>query len=122
MKVAIIHEDQCIGCTKCIAACPVDAILGSNKLMHTVIAVECIGCQLCIAPCPVDCIKMIDTSEGSLNKQEKKPLALKRVKARKNRLALQQQLPSSPSLNPKIKKEYIKTLMAKVKVLKKQKA
>ena len=57
-SVAFIIEQDCIGCTKCIAACPVDAIVGAAKFMHTVIASECTGCELCIAPCPVDCIIM----------------------------------------------------------------
>lgn len=57
-KVALIIEDECIGCTKCIQACPVDAIVGAAKQMHTVIASECTGCDLCVAPCPVDCIEM----------------------------------------------------------------
>lgn len=56
--VAVIDEDDCIGCTLCIQACPVDAILGAAKQMHTVIAAECTGCELCVAPCPVDCIRM----------------------------------------------------------------
>ena len=58
-KIAYIREDECIGCTKCIQACPVDAILGASKLMHTVIVDECTGCDLCVEPCPVDCIDMI---------------------------------------------------------------
>ncbi len=57
--IAVIREAECIGCTKCIQACPVDAILGSAKLMHTVIESECTGCDLCVAPCPVDCIDMV---------------------------------------------------------------
>ncbi|WP_198244683.1 electron transport complex subunit RsxB [methane-oxidizing endosymbiont of Gigantopelta aegis] len=57
-QVAVIIEADCIGCTKCLPACPVDAIIGSNKHMHTVIMTECTGCELCIAPCPVDCIEM----------------------------------------------------------------
>lgn len=57
-QVAYIREAECIGCTKCIQACPVDAILGAAKLMHTVIVDECTGCDLCVAPCPVDCIEM----------------------------------------------------------------
>ncbi|MDI1231498.1 MAG: RnfABCDGE type electron transport complex subunit B [Methylobacter sp.] len=57
-SVAFIIEQDCIGCVKCIAACPVDAILGAAKFMHTVIASECTGCELCVAPCPVDCIIM----------------------------------------------------------------
>jgi H+/Na+-translocating ferredoxin:NAD+ oxidoreductase subunit B len=56
--VAWIDEAACIGCTKCIQACPVDAIVGASRLMHTVIAAECTGCELCIPPCPVDCIEM----------------------------------------------------------------
>ncbi|MEM0953851.1 MAG: electron transport complex subunit RsxB [Pseudomonadota bacterium] len=57
--VAYIHEEDCIGCTKCIQACPVDAILGAAKQMHTVISTECTGCDLCVEPCPVDCIEML---------------------------------------------------------------
>jgi electron transport complex protein RnfB len=57
-QIAYIREAECIGCTKCIQACPVDAIVGAAKLMHTVLADECTGCDLCIAPCPVDCIEM----------------------------------------------------------------
>lgn len=58
-KVAYIREDECIGCTKCIQACPVDAIVGAARYMHTVIADECTGCDLCVEPCPVDCIDML---------------------------------------------------------------
>ncbi|MCG2634253.1 MAG: electron transport complex subunit RsxB [Gammaproteobacteria bacterium] len=58
--VAIIREPECIGCTLCIQACPVDAILGAAKQMHTVIESECTGCELCIEPCPVDCIDMVE--------------------------------------------------------------
>jgi len=58
-RVAFIREAECIGCTKCIQACPVDAILGAPKRMHTVIIAECTGCDLCVDPCPVDCIDML---------------------------------------------------------------
>ncbi len=56
--VAVIDESRCIGCFHCRNACPVDAIVGANHFMHTVIASECTGCELCVAPCPVDCISM----------------------------------------------------------------
>lgn len=62
--VAVIDESRCIGCTLCIQACPVDAILGASKQMHTVIARECTGCALCIPPCPVDCIEMVAAPES----------------------------------------------------------
>jgi len=62
--VAYIREDECIGCTKCIQACPVDAILGAAKQMHTVIISECTGCDLCVEPCPVDCIDMLPAETG----------------------------------------------------------
>ena len=58
--VALIIEADCIGCTKCIQACPVDAIVGASKLMHTVIEPLCTGCELCVPACPVDCIEMVE--------------------------------------------------------------
>ena len=62
--VAVIDEQTCIGCTLCIEACPVDAIVGAARFMHTVIAAECTGCKLCLPPCPVDCITMAETGEA----------------------------------------------------------
>ena len=61
--LAVIDERDCIGCTLCIQACPVDAILGAAKQMHTVIAGECTGCELCVSPCPVECIHMVPIPE-----------------------------------------------------------
>lgn len=61
--VALIIEEDCIGCTKCIQACPVDAIMGAAKHMHTVIEPACTGCELCIPPCPVDCIELVPVTE-----------------------------------------------------------
>lgn len=62
--VAVIDEARCIGCTLCIQACPVDAIVGAAKQMHTVIEAECTGCELCLEPCPVDCIDMVALPEA----------------------------------------------------------
>ena len=61
--VALIDESTCIGCTKCIQACPVDAILGAAQQMHTIIADACTGCELCLPPCPVDCITMVPVED-----------------------------------------------------------
>lgn len=86
-QAAFIVEANCIGCVKCIAACPVDAIVGAAKFMHTVISAECTGCELCIAPCPVDCIVMnpIDHDLDALSKREKAALAKRRYEARELR-------------------------------------
>ncbi len=83
-KVAIIDEDICIGCTLCIKACPVDAILGSNKMMHTVIENECTGCDLCVPVCPVDCISMVDAPYTKWPK-EKAIVSRDRFNEHKNR-------------------------------------
>ena len=89
-QVAYIREAECIGCTKCIQACPVDAIVGAAKLMHTVIVDECTGCDLCVAPCPVDCIEMRPLADvvpivGDLasNDDERRARDLKRNRARR---------------------------------------
>lgn len=76
--LALIDEAICIGCTKCIQACPVDAIIGASKLMHTVIAELCTGCELCLPPCPVDCIEMVAVKPDLNNWQWPKP-AIPRV-------------------------------------------
>lgn len=68
---AIIREDECIGCTKCINACPVDAIIGSGKLMHSVLSDLCTGCELCIPPCPVDCIDLIEDTAVLVTEQQR---------------------------------------------------
>lgn len=85
--LAVIREDECIGCTKCIQACPVDAIIGAAKQMHTVIAQECTGCELCVAPCPIDCIDLMTLPEQSEEQQKQKAtLYRKRYEFRNYRL------------------------------------
>ncbi len=78
-EIALIDETLCIGCKKCILACPVDAILGAPKLMHTVIASECTGCDLCAPVCPVDCIEMVPAVTGirawQLTRPAREPVA-----------------------------------------------
>ena len=89
-QVAYIREAECIGCTKCIQACPIDAIVGAAKLMHTVLIDECTGCDLCVAPCPVDCIEMHPLPPSTLpvvgglafNLEEQRARAAKRDHAR----------------------------------------
>jgi electron transport complex protein RnfB len=78
--VALIAEELCIGCTLCIQACPVDAIVGAAKLMHTVITRECTGCELCLPPCPVDCINMVET--GAQPTRTERRLAADRARLR----------------------------------------
>jgi electron transport complex protein RnfB len=63
-SVALVVEADCIGCTKCIQACPVDAIIGARKLMHVVVEDLCTGCELCVPACPVDCIVLLPTATG----------------------------------------------------------
>lgn len=85
-KVAVIAEDVCVGCGKCLTACPIDAIVGAPRYMHTVVSQECTGCALCITPCPVDCISLVelplpDKSARLLRAAQTK----KRVEAKKRR-------------------------------------
>lgn len=87
-RIALIDEARCIGCTLCIQACPVDAIVGAAKLMHTVVRSLCSGCDLCIAPCPVDCITMeLATDEDAVWEQPQADAARERHYQRKDRLA-----------------------------------
>lgn len=90
--VAVIREEECIGCVKCIAACPVDAIVGARQFMHSVISHECTGCELCVAPCPVDCIDMVlrPAAEQTLDDATRWH-ARERFQARTLRLARKQQ-------------------------------
>jgi electron transport complex protein RnfB len=85
IAVALIDESRCIGCTLCIDACPVDAIVGAQGLMHTVVEPWCIGCRLCLPPCPVDCIEMLP-ARGQWTEAHKQG-AKKRAISRKIRLS-----------------------------------
>lgn len=102
-RVAHIREAECIGCTKCIQACPVDAIVGAAKLMHTVLIDECTGCDLCIAPCPVDCIDIHDFPKVT-DKAAKRAIAdhnRARYEARNARLAREQaDKAAAPAITP----------------------
>lgn len=66
LRIAVIDEERCIGCAKCLPACPVDAIVGAHRYMHTVVAAQCTGCDLCVPPCPVDCIIMVPATTASM--------------------------------------------------------
>jgi electron transport complex protein RnfB len=90
LEMAVIDESQCIGCTLCIQACPVDAIVGAAKLMHTILADWCTGCELCIAPCPVDCIGMVKVEPERPWTEADAELARGRYYARNTRLAADQ--------------------------------
>lgn len=119
--LAFIREDECIGCTKCIQACPVDAIFGAAKQMHTVISTECTGCELCIAPCPVDCIDMISTSQDETGSYEKANLARERFHARQARLSKENLLKNAEKKNQSLmqKQNYIEAALERVKAKKK---
>jgi Na+-translocating ferredoxin:NAD+ oxidoreductase subunit B len=82
--VALIDESRCIGCARCIDACPVDSIVGARGVMHTVVESWCIGCALCLPPCPVDCIDMVAPRGGWTS--EHKQAAKTRARRRKTRL------------------------------------
>lgn len=121
--LALIREAECIGCTKCIQACPVDAILGSAKQMHTVIAAECTGCELCVAPCPVDCIEMVTIFPTAIKMEDEKKIshhARARFQARQNRLEQEKQtkhsLQEQSSKNKK--QDYIASAIARAKAKK----
>jgi H+/Na+-translocating ferredoxin:NAD+ oxidoreductase subunit B len=87
-RVAIIDEARCIGCTLCIQACPVDAIVGAAKLMHTVVTELCSGCDLCVPPCPVDCIDMVPAQgDDAVWDQARGKAARERFERRAARLA-----------------------------------
>ena len=126
--LALIREDECIGCTKCIQACPVDAIVGSAKHMHSIIAQECTGCGLCLDPCPVDCIELIplqkqtydsDTARRHYEARQTRVLQEKQqqeTQYRAQRLLAQQS--KDASIERDAKNAYIQKALARVKAKK----
>lgn len=94
-SIAVVDEAWCIGCRLCIDACPVDAIVGAPKRMHTIIEDECTGCELCLAPCPVDCIRMLPARTGPESAEDwleaRASKARQRYEFRKRRLAKEAQ-------------------------------
>ena len=99
LQVAVIDEQFCIGCTLCIQACPVDAIIGASKLMHTVLPEQCTGCDLCVAPCPVDCISMVPVTPARTWTPQDATRARTQFEARARRLA---QRPESLRQSPEL--------------------
>lgn len=114
--VVNIREAECIGCTKCIQVCPVDAIIGRNKHMHTVIAAECTGCELCIPACPVDCIDVIPLPAQNMIEQ-KSAHARERFNARETRLREQKKEKTLAKHSQTLdeRKAYIAEALARVK-------
>jgi Na+-translocating ferredoxin:NAD+ oxidoreductase subunit B len=98
---AVIREDECIGCTKCIQVCPVDAIIGSSKQMHTIITDECTGCDLCLDPCPMDCIDMLP-----IVIEDAATIKLQANRARQRYHARQERLAQQENTNPENEKEF----------------
>lgn len=121
--IAVIREAECIGCTKCIQACPVDAILGGAKQMHTVIAAECTGCELCVSPCPVDCIDIIPLPPNPSESEVTAKANHARIRFQTRQIRLQQEksqpleLKAEKSLSTK--KSYIEEALARAKAKKK---
>ncbi len=112
--LAVIRESECIGCTKCIQACPFDAIIGSNKLMHSVISNDCSGCELCVPACPVDCIDLIPAPYAAHDQAQKKHFR-DRIVARKNRLRDEEE-PEEIITHPAVsKKSYVEMAIERAK-------
>ncbi|WP_225783122.1 RnfABCDGE type electron transport complex subunit B [Xenophilus sp. Marseille-Q4582] len=98
--LAVIDEAWCIGCTRCLDACPTDAILGVNKHMHTVIAAQCTGCELCLPACPVDCIAFEDAAPGRTGWQAWSAPQAEAARARYAAHRARRQAPPSPGRQP----------------------
>lgn len=127
-SLAIIREAECIGCTKCIQACPVDAIIGTAKHMHSIISHECTGCGLCIDPCPVDCIEIQIQPKSIYDKSlarerfDRRQIRLLREEQHKEQLYQEKRLAASQTLDKQherqAKRDYILQAMARVQAKK----
>lgn len=105
-QIAVIREAECIGCTKCIQACPVDAIIGANKQMHTVMADVCIGCELCVSPCPVDCIDLIPRpAKHPIEQHQFSERSLQRAQQQKLRITQRSEQNPTQSLSQDFKNQ-----------------
>ncbi len=114
-KIAFIREAECIGCTKCIQACPFDAIIGAEKQLHVVLPDECVGCELCVAPCPVDCIEMHEIPAPLYNQERVK----QRVLAHKKRLQQEQVIENKKLVSEQDKRRaYIEAAVERAKLKK----
>lgn len=117
MLTAVINSAECIGCSRCIPACPVDAIVGTHKFLHTVLLDECIGCKLCVDPCPVDCIEMVPLASilpagVDINKPARALKAKSRHKARQLRLQQEAQRTLPQYQDPQQQKQQIRNEIA----------
>ena len=114
--IAFIDESRCIGCTLCIQACPVDAIVGAAKLMHTVIAAQCTGCRLCVPPCPVDCIVINDLEPRTPERRASdQAAALARYARRNERLQRELEERSARVQRERKKREVIARAVARAR-------
>lgn len=117
--LVVIREPDCIGCTKCILACPFDAIIGAQNLMHTVLTNACNGCKLCIEPCPVDCIELIELPARS--SEEKRALAeqsrerFKKHKVRLEKTQLNEIKEISEKKSLDVRRSEIQAIMSRIK-------
>lgn len=123
-SLAWIDETWCIGCTLCIAACPTDAIIGSNKQMHTIIEDACTGCELCLPVCPVDCIHLDNVSDNHTGwqawSQELADQAKDRYAQKQKRMAGQLQQDPRNEISSAAKQSAVKAALAKAKTLTKR--
>ena len=127
-SIAQIKEDECIGCTKCIQACPVDAILGSGQLMHSILPKDCTGCGLCVEPCPVNCITMVELPQPNYDKERarehfyaKKNRALSEAQEKKQTYLEKRHLAAQAretTQDVRAKQDYILQALARVKAKK----